>query len=103
MPEFTHVGKAADFKRGEIYAFEVEGELVAVANCGGTVRAFARLCTHLDVDLTDGFVSGDHIYCPLHDSCFDLNTGEVISGPAANSLRIYAVHLEGDDVFVGAS
>ena len=100
MPALIPLGKAAGFKRGEIRAFEINGRSVAVANCGGTIRAFAGRCTHLDVELVDGFVTSNYVYCPLHDSCFDLQTGQVISGPAANPLQIYEVQLEGDDVFV---
>jgi 3-phenylpropionate/trans-cinnamate dioxygenase ferredoxin subunit len=101
MPEFVPVGKAIDFKRGEIRTFEIKGQSVAVANCGGTVRAFGARCTHLDVELVDGFVNRDYVFCPMHDSCFDLQTGNVVSGPAANPLPIYAVWIQGDDVLVG--
>jgi nitrite reductase/ring-hydroxylating ferredoxin subunit len=100
MPELVPVGKGADFKPGVIHAFEINGQSVAVANCGGTIRAFAGRCTHLDVPLVDGFVNSEYVYCPMHDSCFDLQTGEVMSGPAANPLPIYSVLLEDDEVLV---
>ena len=51
-------------------------------------RYFATdgLCTHEQVELADGFVSGTIIECPMHNGRFDFTTGEAKGAPACVNL-----------------
>ena len=59
-------------------------------------------CSHEDYSLSDGEVWEDEceIECPKHGSTFSLGTGEPQTLPATKPVPVYAVRLDGDDVFV---
>jgi nitrite reductase/ring-hydroxylating ferredoxin subunit len=78
---------------------DVKGVLVAVFNVGGELRAIEERCSHRGGPLEKGSVSGRVVTCPWHGSQFDLDTGQVIRGPATLPQRTYPVHLE-DNVLV---
>jgi 3-phenylpropionate/trans-cinnamate dioxygenase ferredoxin subunit len=101
VAEFVSVGKKNDFKDGVLRAFDVDGESVAVVNWRERWFAFANLCTHLDANLSAGYITGaDEIVCMLHDSVFEMATGKAVDGPAPEDIPVYAVRVEGEDVLV---
>jgi nitrite reductase/ring-hydroxylating ferredoxin subunit len=51
--------------------------------------------------LSDGFIEGNEIECPLHAARFEISTGQCLAPPADRDLVTYAVKVEGDEVFVG--
>lgn len=53
-------------------------------------------CTHQGTELQ---ASGDSLQCPAHGSAFN-NKGEVTSGPAGNSLRIFPVTVTNTELFI---
>ncbi len=67
----------------------------------GTVYAIGNLCTHEFALLTEGFVEGDAIECPLHQARFSIKTGKVLSEPADTDVPSYPVKVDGDDIYVG--
>jgi 3-phenylpropionate/trans-cinnamate dioxygenase ferredoxin component len=68
---------------------------VAVFNAEGALYAIDDTCTHQDASLSEGWLEGCLVECPLHASCFDLRTGEVTALPARMPVRTY--HLEIND------
>jgi len=82
-------------------AVEVGGKLIGLYLVDGTVHAVGNLCTHEFAILTEGFVEGDVIECPLHQARFSIKTGKVLSEPADTDLPTYPVKLNGDDIYVG--
>jgi nitrite reductase/ring-hydroxylating ferredoxin subunit len=101
MSEFVNLGKLSDFEPDSLHACEVNGEEVALANIDGLLRAFSNRCTHQAVLLTSfGWLAGELIVCGAHNSIFDTETGEVLSGPAGQPLATYEVAVEGGDVLV---
>ena len=67
----------------------------------GEIRALCNICSHEFAELTDGFVDGNLVECPLHQAQFDIRTGKAMSEPAEDDVPVYPVRLEGDDVYVG--
>jgi nitrite reductase/ring-hydroxylating ferredoxin subunit len=57
-------------------------------------------CTHQATPLSDGWVEGHVVECPLHESCFDLRTGKVTGPPAKLPVRTHEVRVVDDSVFV---
>lgn len=53
-------------------------------------------CTHQGTELQ---ASGDSLQCPAHGSAFN-NKGQVTSGPAGNSLRIFPVTVTHTELFI---
>ena len=77
------------------------GELpIALYRLDGKVYAIDDVCTHEFALLSQGFVEGGAIECPLHQARFDIATGRCLSGPATVDLRTYEVKIDGGEVFV---
>lgn len=73
---------------------------VYLVRTGGAVYALRDECTHQAVPLSDGEVTGGAIECWLHGSRFDLATGRVLSPPATRPVAVFAVRVDGGDVFL---
>jgi nitrite reductase/ring-hydroxylating ferredoxin subunit len=66
----------------------------------GEVHAIGDLCSHEEVELSDGDLDGCEVICPAHGSCFDVRTGKPNGLPATDDVPTYAVSLDGDDVYL---
>ncbi len=64
-------------------------------------------CTHEEADLSLGMLTGEVLTCPLHQAKFNIETGQVLSGPNGDdpetipNLRTYVVKVEESEVYVG--
>jgi 3-phenylpropionate/trans-cinnamate dioxygenase ferredoxin component len=75
---------------------------VAVFNADGELYAIDDTCTHQDASLSEGWLEGCLIECPLHEASFDLRTGTPTGPPAKRPVRTYPVEVHDDVVFVDA-
>jgi len=69
----------------------------------GKVHALDDVCTHALALLSQGFIEGGAVECPLHGARFDIATGRCLAPPATVDLRTYEVRIEGGEVFVRAA
>ncbi|MCI4349801.1 MAG: non-heme iron oxygenase ferredoxin subunit [Thermoplasmata archaeon] len=79
---------------GTAIRVSVGGRAIAVFNLGSTLHAIDAACTHVRGPLERGRVEGTVVTCPLHGSQFDLQTGAVRRGPAAQAVKTYPVRIE---------
>ena len=102
MTEFVSVAKVNEIADGAVQAVEVNGETIALANCGGEFYAINNICSHAYAELSKGDVDTDEctLECPLHGSAFDLATGRPRSLPAIVPVQTYPVQIVGDEVQV---
>lgn len=90
-----------DVPPGELRRVEVGDVALCLAHVkDGGFCAVADLCTHEEIELSDGYLDGDEVECPMHGSRFHVETGAVRGLPANEPVRAYAVEVEGDDLFV---
>jgi nitrite reductase/ring-hydroxylating ferredoxin subunit len=82
-------------------AVEVGDKLIGLYLLDDTVYAIGNLCTHEFALLTEGFVEGAAIECPLHQARFSIRTGKVLSEPADTDVPSYPVKVDGDEIYVG--
>lgn len=73
---------------------------LALYRVEGNVYCTDNLCTHAEAFLSDGYLEGFEIECPLHGARFDIRTGHVLCQPASKDIRRYPVKVEGEDVLV---
>jgi 3-phenylpropionate/trans-cinnamate dioxygenase ferredoxin subunit len=66
----------------------------------GEVYAIDDTCTHQEASLSDGWLEGCEVECPVHSSKFDLRTGAVDAPPAKIPVRTHKVELRDGTVFV---
>jgi nitrite reductase/ring-hydroxylating ferredoxin subunit len=101
MSDWVRVADENDIQDGEPFASEWQGEAIALYRFEGAIYAIGDICTHEHVRLSDGWLDGDRIECPLHQSCFEIRTGKAIEGgPAYEDVAAYAVKVEEGGVFV---
>lgn len=81
-------------------AVEVGDVAVVLVREGDEVHALRDECSHASLSLSEGEVTRKGIECWLHGSCFDLRTGQPSSPPATEPVDVYAVRVDGDDVYV---
>jgi len=90
-----------DLKPGELKRVEIGDVALCLAHVeGGGFCAVADVCTHEEVELSDGYLDGDEVECPMHGSRFNVATGAVRGLPANKPVRAYAVEVDGDDLLV---
>ncbi|MER6968921.1 bifunctional 3-phenylpropionate/cinnamic acid dioxygenase ferredoxin subunit [Streptomyces halstedii] len=67
---------------------------VAVFNADGELYAIDDICTHQDASLSEGWLEGCLIECPLHAASFDLRTGSPTCLPARRPVRTHRVTVD---------
>lgn len=97
---WTEVADVADLASTGRHVCELEGHSILLCRTGGDIVAVSNRCTHLGQPLEKGRIMGGRIYCPHHSACFDLRTGEAVSGPAVTRLPCYAVRVEEGRVWI---
>jgi len=98
---FHQVATASEIAPGEALHVTVDERGIAVFNVDGEFYAIDDECTHAFALLSDGYVEGDVIECPLHGGRFEIKTGKAIGPPCEMDVRTYPVRREGDAVLVG--
>ena len=87
-----------DVERDSVRQVHIGGHDIALYRCGDYFYASGNICPHAYALLSDGFLEGFEIECPLHGARFDCRTGESLSGPADEDLRTFPVRINGDAV-----
>jgi naphthalene 1,2-dioxygenase ferredoxin component len=85
---------------GEVLGVEVGGRSIALYDVDGSVFATDNICTHAYACLSDGWLDGEVIECPLHAARFDIRTGKALDPPATEDLKTYPVRIVGDAIEV---
>jgi 3-phenylpropionate/trans-cinnamate dioxygenase ferredoxin subunit len=91
MSGWTDIGSAAELESTSRLQGELDGYLVRVVRVGGTLYAFEDRCTHDDSPFEDAPIEDCEIICPRHGARFSLQSGEALSPPAYEPLRIFDV------------
>lgn len=79
---------------------EIDGEPVVIVRADGEFYAMSDVCSHDEVALSDGDLEGTTLQCWLHGARFDVRTGRPLCPPATDSVPIYQVKLESDQIYV---
>jgi naphthalene 1,2-dioxygenase ferredoxin component len=88
----------ADLASGDVIGVEIGGRSIAIYDSDGNLFATENICTHAYACLSDGWLDGETIECPLHAARFDIRTGKVLDPPATEDLKTYPVRVVGDDI-----
>ena len=91
---FQVVARTADIASGEVLHVEVAGRELAIYNVDGEFFATDDRCTHMRARLSDGYVEGGVIECPLHFGKFDIRSGRALSAPCTVDLAVHTVKVE---------
>ena len=94
------LGSTSAVPQSGLTKFDAGGYEIAVANVEGAFYALSDICTHRGCSLSEGELDGTTLECICHGSRFDVSTGDVVRGPAQQSLQAYAVRVQGDSLVV---
>ena len=65
----------------------------------GKIRAIENSCPHKGGVLTEGIVSGEFVFCPMHDWKICLEDGRV-QEPDTGCVQSYQTVIEGEDIYL---
>lgn len=90
-----------DLAPGELRQAHADGVPLCLARLdSGEVYAISDLCSHEEIELSDGDLQGVEVECPAHGSRFNVLTGAADGFPAEHPVRTYPVTVAGGDVYV---
>ena len=104
MSDWKEVATLDDFIETDRKYIEIDEDTPAglFKLADGTIVAISIWCSHQNVSLMNGEVTGCEIMCPMHGARFDLNTGKHLSPPAYRGIPTYPVKVEEGRIFVKA-
>ncbi len=93
MATWVEVGRTEDVPPGHAARVEIDEVPVAIFNLDGEFFCLDDTCSHAEASLSDGDLDTSRcaIECPLHGSAFSLRTGEPLSLPAVEPVRVHQV------------
>jgi naphthalene 1,2-dioxygenase system ferredoxin subunit len=100
---WTSVARKSEIAPGTIVGVKIDDRDIAVYNVGGDIYASENVCTHAHAYMSDGWLEGDVLECPLHGGRFEAKTGRGLGAPIICDLKLYPVKVEGDEIQVDLS
>jgi len=100
--KWIDAGPTENLRDGDAISIPVGRRMIAVVRSGESYFAIEDICTHDGAQLTGGAVEGNEITCPRHGARFCLRTGEALSPPAYEPVRVFATKIEGGRLWVCA-
>jgi nitrite reductase/ring-hydroxylating ferredoxin subunit len=99
MPNHN-VCAALEVLPGDMKCVSLGETRILLANVEGKIYAISDVCSHALAYLSEGFLDGTVVECPLHGAQFDVTTGKALSPPADKDIKTYEVTVVNDRVFV---
>jgi 3-phenylpropionate/trans-cinnamate dioxygenase ferredoxin component len=102
MATWIDAGSPENLADGQTKSIAVGRKMIAIVRTGEAYFAIEDVCTHDGAPLTGGEVEGEQIICPRHGARFCLRTGEALTPPAYEPVRVYATKIEDGHLWVRA-
>ncbi len=96
--EWVTVAAQAAVKPGEVLGVKAGQLDIAVYNLDGVFYATDNICTHAYAYLSDGWLEGETIECPLHGGRFEICSGKGLGAPITRDIKAYPTRLSGDEI-----
>ena len=87
-----------DVSEDEPKAVEINDKKIGVFVIDENYFAIENVCPHAFALLTEGFIEDQTVECPLHEAIFDIQTGQLKSGPGFRDLCTYPVRVEDQQI-----
>jgi len=102
--EFVPVLDEEELPQDGMHRVSANGaEILLSRSSSGEVCAISSICGHFGGPLDEGDREGDTVVCPLHQSRFDLCSGEAIDGPAVFPQPRYETRVRDGRIEVKAA
>jgi naphthalene 1,2-dioxygenase ferredoxin component len=93
---WVRVASVTTLAEGDMVGVKVGDKLIALYNVAGRIYATDNVCTHAFAVLSDGWLDGREIECPLHAGRFDVTTGKGLGPPIPSDIKTYKTRIVGD-------
>jgi len=100
--KWIDAGLTGDLRDGQTISIPAGQRMIAVARSGDAYYAIEDICTHDGAPLTGGEIEGSEIICPRHGARFCLRTGEALTPPAYEPVRVFETKIEAGRLWVRA-
>ncbi len=100
MSQWMAVAKTSDIASSQMKSYTIDENSIVVCNVDGSYYAFQDVCSHQELPLADGALTGKTVHCPWHGAQFDITTGEATHMPAVAPIVTYLVRVEADVIYV---
>jgi 3-phenylpropionate/trans-cinnamate dioxygenase ferredoxin subunit len=94
------VCRLEDLPEGESVRIATTPPIAVFHTDDGELYAIDDTCTHQDASLSEGWLEGCLVECPLHAASFDLRTGLPTCLPARRPVRTHRVSVDDGVVHV---
>lgn len=84
------LGKTVMIGDKELAVFKLEN---------GEIRAIENRCPHKGGVLAEGIISGEYVFCPMHDWKISVKNGKV-QAPDVGCVQTYPVEIQEDEVYI---
>jgi nitrite reductase/ring-hydroxylating ferredoxin subunit/uncharacterized membrane protein len=91
--DFVAVMNAQDLVEGKLTRVDASGIPAVLLKKGKSIYAIGATCTHLGGPLDEGTVHDGVVQCPWHGSCFRMQDGSVVNGPAVYAEPTFDVRV----------
>jgi 3-phenylpropionate/trans-cinnamate dioxygenase ferredoxin subunit len=91
--KWIDAGPTADLHDGKAISIPAGRRMIAVVRSGDEYFAIEDVCTHDGAELSGGDVEGREIICPRHGARFCLRTGQALSPPAYEPVRVFETKI----------
>jgi 3-phenylpropionate/trans-cinnamate dioxygenase ferredoxin component len=98
--DWTYAGQADAVKEDTPLSARVNEVAVGLYSLGGRIHALEDLCPHADALLSQGFVDGEYVECPLHGALFHIPSGKCTKGPAERDVTLYETRIEDNRIYI---
>jgi len=98
--EFIQVADITDINLNQSQSVKLDKFDILICNTEEGFFAVEDKCSHADIPLCGGQITGNFISCPVHGAVFDLTDGSVQSPPAFEDLLTFEVKVEGTSISV---
>lgn len=89
-----------DLPDGMGKAFIINGQKIALFKLSsGKIHAIENRCPHKGGELSQGIVSGDFVYCPLHDWNVCTRDG-MVQSPDTGCVKTFKTEVNSEDIFI---
>ncbi len=89
---WKNICKASELDQDQGVSVTVDGKEIGVFLVDEKPYAIADICPHAYARLSQGFVDGDTVECPLHEAVFEIKTGKCTKGPGSD-VSIYPIQI----------
>lgn len=94
------VGEVADFPQKLGKTVTIGSKEIAVFKLeNGEIKAIENRCPHKGGVLAEGILSGEYVFCPMHDWKIGVKDGKV-QAPDVGCVQPYPVEVKGDQVYI---